>query len=165
LKDFIMQNSTFSPNAPRLVINSSLHFTPRAAHKLLLKGELPPCAIIDGALTFEPGSEPIFPSGVHVCGSLSVAWCGDGLKLGSDLTVDGMADFSMTSMAAIPRRLHVKMALDVSHTYIADFPLDMQVGWKIIVGGNVTRAMRNRVVALETQNAADHSLRLANNPK
>jgi hypothetical protein len=130
-----------------------IHVTPRAAHALLLAGALPEFAIIDGPLTFEPGSEPIFPRGVRVRGSLSVAWCGDGLKLGRDMTVEGMADFSMTSLAAIPAGLTVKMALDVSHTSISEFPPDMQVGWKIVIGGNVTKGMKARVDALDRQSS------------
>lgn len=160
-----MHNSTLpqsasSTSASRPSNHQPVHFTPRAAHKLLLEGKLPPHAIITGALTFEPGSDPIFPKGVHIRGSLSLAWCGDGLKLGSDMKVDGMADFSMTSLAAIPPRLNVKMALDVSDTNITSFPPDMQVGWKIVVGNNASKSMIERVNALERQNAKkSHSRR------
>jgi hypothetical protein len=150
---------------PALKLVPPICFTPRAAHKLLLEGKLPAGACITGSLSFNPGSEPIFPRGVHVRGSLSVAWCGDGMKLGPDLTVDGIADFSMTSLETIPPRLNVTMALDVSHTYISDFPLDMQVGWKIIVAGNVTKAMRERVAALERQQAMTSALRRSTDSK
>ena len=135
----------------RLSNRPPIHVTPRTAHALLLAGSLPEFAIVDGPLTFEPGSEPIFPRGVRIRGSLSVAWCGDGLKLGPDMTVEGMADFSMTSLATIPAGLKIKMALDVSHTSISEFPQDMQVGWKIVIGGNVTKSMKARVTALDLQ--------------
>lgn len=164
-----ISSTPVATNGPKLVYsrdsNQPVHFTPRAAHKLLLKGELPPNSVIDGGLTFNPGSQPVFPEGVHIMGSLSVAWCGDGLQLGAGMVVDGMADFSMTSLATIPPRLHVKMALDVSHTFISNFPQDMRVDWKIVVGGNVTKAMRDRVAALDRQNAKHQQLRRSTDPK
>jgi hypothetical protein len=69
------------------------------------------------------------------------------------MTVEGLADFSLTSLAAIPAGLTVKMALDVSHTSISEFPPDMQVGWKIVIGGNVTKGMKARVDALDRQSS------------
>jgi hypothetical protein len=155
---------SLTPSRPKLFVtkpgssHQPVHFSVKAAKALLLKGQLPPYAIIDGSISFDPGSEPVFPMGVHILGSLSVAWCGDAVKLGPCMTIDGLADLSMTSISAIPAQFHVKMALDVSHTFISDFPQDMRVDWKIVVGGNVTKSMRAQVEAVALKHAENQHL-------
>ena len=38
------------------------------------------------------------------------------------MTIDGIADFSMTPLRALPKRFTVGMCLDVSDTHIQEFP-------------------------------------------
>jgi hypothetical protein len=65
------------------------------------------------------------------------------------MTIDGIADFSMTPLTALPERFSVGMCLDVSDTHIQEFPRNLKVGWKIQVGKNATQSMKARVAALD----------------
>ena len=125
------------------------HLTPRQAAPLILRGTLPPQSVVTGNLTFQDNREPIFAPGTHIRGNLRLLGCGKGTKLAGGMTIDGIADFSMTPLTALPERFTVGMCLDVSDTHIQEFPRNLKVGWKIQVGKNATQSMKARVAALD----------------
>jgi hypothetical protein len=80
-------------------------------------------------------------------------WCGAGTKLASGLTVDGIADFTMTPIKTLPKRFAVKQVLCVNNTLLSWFPSDMKVGWQILLDKDAPQAMKARAASLDCLNA------------
>lgn len=139
---------TSQPQASKRASKRPFYPAKKAA-PLILQGKLPPHAIVKGCLSFGDGRNPVFPIGVTIKGNLRLLACGDKTRLAPNMTITGIADFSLTPLTALPSGFWAKVSLDVSGTRIRTFPRDMKDPVVLIqLDDSAPAAMKRRAAAV-----------------
>ena len=113
------------------------------AHRLLLRGKLPPGCTVEGSLTFLKAASISIPPHTHIQGSLLMLWMR--VELGEGLSAGGDVDLSLSSVDHLPPGMTVGGNLIlIGTTSLKEFPDDLRVGGLILLDQSATEKMREQ---------------------